>query len=419
MNLDDQATGVTGPRQRFFEVAADVMAIATLDGSFEDINPAFTASLGWSLAEVMGKPMLSLIHHGDRDSPAAELAKLRRGATSVSFENRYPTKDRGLKRFSWAIQLADERIFAIGREVHEVELLTPRSTGQARASESELLPNRVVYEGDPLTGEIRYGENIRTLLGCEAADLAGGFRNWRARVHPEDLATYDEAMAENLAKKHAFHMDYRMVRRDETVVPVQDVGQFQFDADHAISGIVGYVTPTVGRGRQTELEQVTTYYRALAECALVLNSTRSLNEIHQTITDHSRLIVGAHQSVTALTADANFVMAVNALALSDKYAPWRSYAVGAGRFGHLRHDLRNEPHRENDPGRDGSPPPLAQLRQGTRRPSTDAGLAGGAACRPSWEQPRFDPALRQIRGRIRRERRGHSHPTGRDGLRGD
>ena len=327
MSSDITATAVSVASHRFFEVAADVMLVATIDAKFEDVNPAFTAALGWTLDELQGTPVLSFVHFGDRESTGAELAKLRQGTTTVAFENRFRAKDGGLKRFAWSVRMADGRIFAIGRDVPAVSLTAPRSTSADGAAESDLLPNRVVYDGNPHTGAIRYEENVSRLLGGEPGDFAEGFRCWRERVHPDDLVAYDQTVGENLARRRAFHMDYRMVRRDGTAVRVQDVGQFRFDADHRVCGVVGYVTPAVGRGGQAERERVTGYYRALAECGLALSSTRSLNEIHQLITDHARGIVGAHQSVTALTADANFVMAVNALALSDKYAPWRAYAV--------------------------------------------------------------------------------------------
>ena len=56
--------------------------------------------------------------------------------------------------------------------------------------------------------------------------------------------------------------------------------QFRFDGDGNVVGIVGYVTPSVGRRDRSELERARSYYRGLSECTLALNSTRALSEIH-------------------------------------------------------------------------------------------------------------------------------------------
>src|SRR5262245_32863770 len=151
MNPDATPAGSPHPgRQRLFEVASDAMIVATRDGLFEDVNPAFTSILGWSLEEVRGKPILELVYFGDRESTTAELAKLRRGA-AVTFENHYRTRGRGLKRLAWSVRLAEEGFFAVGREVPEVSLVAPRPAGAEGFTEGDLLPNRVAYYGDPHT----------------------------------------------------------------------------------------------------------------------------------------------------------------------------------------------------------------------------------------------------------------------------
>ncbi len=194
-------------------------------------------------------------------------------------------------------------------------------------SESDLLPFRIVYEGDPKSGQVVYRENITRLLGRSASDFAAGFQSWLALIHPDDRAAFEQQVSENLRRKRPFHIDYRVVRPDGTAIHVQDIGQFRFDGDINVIGVIGYVTPAVGYDERTELARAQSYYHGLSECTLALNSTRSLSEIHQILTDQARLIIGAHQSVTSLTTGADLAQAVNALSLSDKYEPWRQYAA--------------------------------------------------------------------------------------------
>lgn len=64
----------------------------------------------------------------------------------------------------------------------------------------------------------------------------------------------------------------------------------------------------------------------LAEASLTINSTLSLNETLQLITDKAREIIEAHQSVTSLTIDENWSQSISTISLSDKYAQWREYS---------------------------------------------------------------------------------------------
>jgi signal transduction histidine kinase/DNA-binding response OmpR family regulator len=194
-------------------------------------------------------------------------------------------------------------------------------------TEIDLLPYRVIYEGNPQDGQLTFRENVARLLGTGRAETLDHATQWLEFIHPEDREPYQADVRENLERKRPFHMEYRLIRSDGRTIRVQDVGQFRMNSLRQVVGIIGYVTPAVGDRDRTELERITSYYHGLSECTLALNSSRSLNEIHQIITDQSRLIIGAHQSVTSLTTGPDLAQAVNALSLSDKYEPWRSYAV--------------------------------------------------------------------------------------------
>nr|WP_242040850.1 response regulator [Coleofasciculus sp. FACHB-1120] len=76
----------------------------------------------------------------------------------------------------------------------------------------------------------------------------------------------------------------------------------------------------------TRQRQYTSRLQRLAEASVAINSTLSLEEMLQLITEQSRDIIGAHQSVTSLTLDENWAQAINSVSLSDKYAQWRDYS---------------------------------------------------------------------------------------------
>lgn len=85
-------------------------------------------------------------------------------------------------------------------------------------------------------------------------------------------------------------------------------------------------SPDFERARLLQLEQRRTeQLRGLAEAALAINASLSLDEALQTITERARLIIGAHQAVTSFTIGQDWAQSINTVSLSDKYAAYRGY----------------------------------------------------------------------------------------------
>jgi PAS domain S-box-containing protein len=314
-------------RAQLWEAAADVFVILKLDGTVVDFNPAFARALRWELADLAGKQLIDHVHFGDQESTRVEVAKLREGAHAVSYENRCRGRDGSFRRFAWTSQVSGGYVYSVGREVPETALLELRAASVGGVKESDILPHRVTYEGELATGNIRYQGNPQKLLGYAPAELGTGGRSWASLVPAEERAAYESERARTHEIKLPFHLDYRLTRKDGTTVRVQDVGQYRFDERGQATAVFGFVTPLVGRGNQTALERATWYYRAIAEAAMAVMSKRSLNEIHQLIADQARMIVGAHQAVTSISAGTSWSQAVNAASMSPKYAHWVSYDV--------------------------------------------------------------------------------------------
>ncbi|BAY21345.1 multi-sensor hybrid histidine kinase [Calothrix sp. NIES-2100] len=74
-----------------------------------------------------------------------------------------------------------------------------------------------------------------------------------------------------------------------------------------------------------QAQQHTYRLQRLAEISLTINSTLSLQERLQLLTEQSRETIGAHQSATSITVDENSTQAIHAVSLSNKYAQWQNY----------------------------------------------------------------------------------------------
>jgi PAS domain S-box-containing protein len=108
-------------RDRFFDLSRDVICLATFDGYFKTLNPAWERTLGFSQEELMAKPFIEFIHPDDVPASQAEVEKLAGGRETVNFENRFRCRDGSWRWFAWNARAAlpQQLIYAAGRDITE------------------------------------------------------------------------------------------------------------------------------------------------------------------------------------------------------------------------------------------------------------------------------------------------------------
>ncbi|MHB1147721.1 MAG: PAS domain-containing protein [Lutibacter sp.] len=102
----------------FFNLSWDMLIISSNE-TFLKVNPATTKILGYTEQELLGKPFMSFVYAKDIDTTLQEVAKLKSGAITVDFENRYVCKDGSLKWLSWTTYPDPETglLYAVARDV--------------------------------------------------------------------------------------------------------------------------------------------------------------------------------------------------------------------------------------------------------------------------------------------------------------
>jgi PAS domain S-box-containing protein len=105
----------------FFALSLDMLCIAGMDGYFKRLNPAWSDTLGWTDAELRGKPYMDFVHPEDREATLHRASQLAAGSTVVTFENRYACRDGSYRWLQWkAIPVPDrDFIYASARDVSE------------------------------------------------------------------------------------------------------------------------------------------------------------------------------------------------------------------------------------------------------------------------------------------------------------
>ncbi|MEM0518011.1 response regulator [Aequorivita flava] len=104
-----------------FQLSNDLIGIASFEGSFVKINPAFSKTLGWTNEKFMESPFSDFIHEDDKEETTIAMQNLALGKSVVNFTNRYKTKEGENKWIEWTStpDLEAKLVFTIGRDVTE------------------------------------------------------------------------------------------------------------------------------------------------------------------------------------------------------------------------------------------------------------------------------------------------------------
>lgn len=105
--------------ERFFELSLDLLGIASMEGHWRRINPAFTDLLGHDRETFLTTPFLDMVHPDDRAATMAEVEKLGRGEPTLHFTNRYQHRDGSWHWIAWKCSPfpAEGLLYASGRDV--------------------------------------------------------------------------------------------------------------------------------------------------------------------------------------------------------------------------------------------------------------------------------------------------------------
>ena len=105
--------------QKFFEYSNDLLCIASIDGYFKKINPAFEKVLGWEQHILLNISFFDLIHPDDLEATEREIQKLAQGELTINFAHRFRGKNGLYFDLQW-VATPDPTtglIYAIARDI--------------------------------------------------------------------------------------------------------------------------------------------------------------------------------------------------------------------------------------------------------------------------------------------------------------
>ncbi|HEY9737317.1 MAG TPA: ATP-binding protein, partial [Trichocoleus sp.] len=176
-------------------------------------------------------------------------------------------------------------------------------------------------------------EEYCALFGLDPATKEVSYEQWLSFLHPDDHAVATESVRDAIEQQQEYEVEYRILH-PLGIRWVASRGQVFYDETGNATRMLGNVQDITERKRfESEREHLLTrerqyinQLRGLTTAAMTItDSALSVEQVLQVITDQAAAIIEAHQSVTSLTVDQNWVQAINAVYLSDKYAQWRDY----------------------------------------------------------------------------------------------
>jgi PAS domain S-box-containing protein len=120
LNADLEREIVERTRERglIWKLSLDLLSVIDMEaGTFDAVNPAWTASLGWPASEITGWAYVDMVHPDDLDASLAALEEVRQGSPVLRFENRYRTLDGNWRWLSWVAVPEGGKLYSVTRDI--------------------------------------------------------------------------------------------------------------------------------------------------------------------------------------------------------------------------------------------------------------------------------------------------------------
>ena len=215
--LEQRVEQRTLDRDRMWNLSTDLIVVAGFDGVIKSVNPAWGKLLGWRERELVGRPIMQLVHEEDHEKTVAEVQRLSTGLTTERFENRYRHKDGSYKTISWIAIPDGESLHAVGRDIS-----AERASARALIEVEEQLRQSQKMEAiGQLTGGIAHDFN-NLLQG-----ISGSIEVVRGRLaagRTDDIADFMDSAASSAHRAAALiHRLLAFSRRQSLASKTVDV----------------------------------------------------------------------------------------------------------------------------------------------------------------------------------------------------
>jgi PAS domain S-box-containing protein/putative nucleotidyltransferase with HDIG domain len=194
--------------ERHFALSLDLFGTATFSGFFEEVNPAWEETLGYSSAQLISRPILDFIHPEDQELTEAWTERMVGGAESASYRNRFQRADGEYRWLQWSIRpfAEEQRLYMTARDI-----TSQQQAEHALQNQSDILERTVRERTEEL--EISRLETLQRLA------VAAEYRDDSTYQHTERVGRAAAFVARGVGLAEA---DVALLRR---AAPLHDIGK--------------------------------------------------------------------------------------------------------------------------------------------------------------------------------------------------
>ena len=216
--LESEVAQRTRERDRIWQVSQDLLGVSNFEGYMLSVNPAWTALLGWSEAELKAMHVSKLRHPDDAAAAEACRAQLAGGQQSARIETRLRHRDGSWRWIDWTLTVDDRLIYMSGRHVTQEKL----SSEALRASEQQFrslvagVTDYAIFMLDPNGIVSSWNAGAERIKGYRATEIIG--RHFSQFYTEEDRALKIPHRALSIAAEVGkFEAEGRRVRKDGSI----------------------------------------------------------------------------------------------------------------------------------------------------------------------------------------------------------
>ncbi|MCH7963994.1 MAG: PAS domain S-box protein [Bacteroidetes bacterium] len=257
--------------RHLFESAIDMIHIVDEQYRIVDINETELRKLGYSRSELIGKPLMNIIHPDFRPITQAGIPKVRSGHTISSYNTALRTKD-GDTIFVTANvvpMIVEGRFCGAHAILHDI---TERKRAEEKLlkseyflSESQKVAHLGSYVLDIAKGRWTSSEILDDLFGIDD-NFIKNIDGWSDIIHPDSRDEILKYFDEIILKRHQkFDKEYRIIRiMDDEERWVHGLGELELDSEGNPVKMIGTIQDITERKRSEEaLRKSKERYRTL------------------------------------------------------------------------------------------------------------------------------------------------------------